>query len=123
MLQVFYMNVAKVDRHVAMAIHICRKRLFKMFHLFFLTYVANVFIWMLHMFHTYVANIFIWMLHMFFARAFQVFSDVFASVSHPCFKCFICLKTHVASVSSLAVSKVDRVLLLWTHLPQFGRRK
>jgi hypothetical protein len=47
MLQVFYVDVAKVDRHVAyvaMAIHVCCKRLFKMFHLFFLTYVANVFI-------------------------------------------------------------------------------
>jgi hypothetical protein len=38
MLQVFRIDVAKVDRdiaYVAMAIHICCKRLFQMFHLFF----------------------------------------------------------------------------------------
>jgi hypothetical protein len=31
---------------------------------------------------------------------FQVFSGVFASVLDACFKCFICLQTHVANVSS-----------------------
>jgi hypothetical protein len=58
MLQVFRMDIAKVDRnvaYVAMAVHVCYKRLFPMFHLFFQTYVASVFIWMLHMFHTYLA--------------------------------------------------------------------
>jgi hypothetical protein len=35
-----------------------------------------------------------------FAMAFQVFSGVFASVLDPCFKCFICLQTHFANVSS-----------------------
>jgi hypothetical protein len=37
-LQVLRMDVAKVDRDVAdvaIAIHVCCKRLFKMFHLFF----------------------------------------------------------------------------------------
>ena len=46
MLQVFYIDVAKVDRnvaHVAMAIHVCSKCLFKIFHLF-QTYVASAFI-------------------------------------------------------------------------------
>jgi hypothetical protein len=55
---VFRMDIAKVDRnvaYVAMAVHVCYKRLFPMFHLFFQTYVASVFIWMLHMFHTYLA--------------------------------------------------------------------
>ena len=37
----------------------------EMFHLFFQTYVASVFIWMLHMIHTYVCKYFISMLHMF----------------------------------------------------------
>jgi hypothetical protein len=60
---------------------------------------------------------------MLFAMAFQGFPDVFVSVSHPCFKCFICLKTYIVNVSSLVVSKVDRVLLLGTHLPQSGRGK
>jgi hypothetical protein len=38
MLQLFDMDVAKIDRdvaYVAMAIHICCKRLFQMFYLFF----------------------------------------------------------------------------------------
>jgi hypothetical protein len=43
--------------YVATVAHVCCKRLFPMFHLFFQTYVASVFIWMLHMFHTYVASI------------------------------------------------------------------
>jgi hypothetical protein len=43
MFQVFLMDVAKVDGDVAMAIYVCCKSLFKMFHLF-QTYVASVFI-------------------------------------------------------------------------------
>jgi hypothetical protein len=38
MLQVFYVDVAKVDwdiAYVAMTIHVCCKRLFQMVHLFF----------------------------------------------------------------------------------------
>jgi hypothetical protein len=57
---VFRMDVGKVDQdvaHVAMVVHVCCKRLFQMFYLFFWTYVASVFIWMLHMFHTYVASV------------------------------------------------------------------
>ena len=60
MLQVFYVDVAKVDRdvvYVAMIVHVCCKLLFPKFHQFFQTRVASVFIWMLHMFHTYVASV------------------------------------------------------------------
>ena len=60
MLQVFHMDVAKVNRdvsYVAMAIYVCCKRLFQMFHLFFQTYVASVFIWMLHIFYTYIVSV------------------------------------------------------------------
>jgi hypothetical protein len=38
MLQVFYMDVAKIYwdvAHVAMVVHICHKHLFQIFHLFF----------------------------------------------------------------------------------------
>jgi hypothetical protein len=69
MLQVFCMDVAKIDRdvtHVAMAIHVCCKRLFQMFYMCFSDVCCKCFFWMLHMFHTYVASVFIWMLHMFF---------------------------------------------------------
>jgi hypothetical protein len=55
------MDVEKVDQdvaYVAMVVHVCCKRLFQMFYLFFFwTYVASVFIWMLHMFHTYIASV------------------------------------------------------------------
>ena len=49
MLQVLYIDVAKVDQdaaHVVMAIHVCFKRMFQMFNLFQMN-VASVFIWML----------------------------------------------------------------------------
>ena len=42
----FHIDVTKVDRdiaNIAMAIHVCCKRIFQMFHLFFQTYVASVF--------------------------------------------------------------------------------
>jgi hypothetical protein len=81
----------------------------------FQTYVANVFIWMLHMFHTYVASILsgcCTCFYNYFSSVFQVFLQVF--------------HMHVSSVSfafrrmlkmfHLIVSKVDRVLLLGTHL-------
>jgi hypothetical protein len=38
MFQVFYIDIAKVDRgvaYVAMVVHLCCKRLFLIFHLFF----------------------------------------------------------------------------------------
>jgi hypothetical protein len=43
-------DVAKVDLDIiiAMAIHVCCKYIFRMFHLL-QTYVASAFIWMLHM--------------------------------------------------------------------------
>jgi hypothetical protein len=47
MLQVFYVDVTKLDRdvaYVAMVVHVFCKLLFLIFYLFFQTYVANVFI-------------------------------------------------------------------------------
>jgi hypothetical protein len=44
MLQLFYIDIAKIDQdvaHVAMAIHICFNCMFQMFHLF-QTYVVSV---------------------------------------------------------------------------------
>jgi hypothetical protein len=65
-----------------------------MFHLCFLMYVANVFIWMLHMFHTYVASVYIDVAYA--CNGFQVFFRCFfASVPKACLKCFICLQTYV----------------------------
>jgi hypothetical protein len=98
----FHLDVAKVDwdvAHVAMTIHACCKYMFQMFYLFFQTYVASMFIWMLHMFHMYVAIVLAGCC-IFFAMTFHVFSAVFASVSNVCFKCFICLQTFIANISS-----------------------
>jgi hypothetical protein len=53
--------------------------LFPMFHLFFQTYVSNVFIYMLHTFHTYVASVLSGCcicLQLFF-KCFHVFLHVF----------------------------------------------
>jgi hypothetical protein len=119
---VFHMDVAKIDRnvvYVAMAIHVCCKRLFQIFHMFFrrmlqvcLFVCCICFIHMLRVFYPDVAYVlyiccecFIRMLHMFS----NGFSSVFASISDACFKCFICLQTHIANVH-LDVSKVDQVL-------------
>jgi hypothetical protein len=120
MLQVLYIDVAKVDQgvaHVVTAIHVCFKCIFQMFHLF-QTYVASVlskccksksgcclymhvagicFKWFL-VFYTYVCKCFIWMLHI-FAMIFKYFFRCFASVSNTCFKCFICLLLYIATVA------------------------
>jgi hypothetical protein len=60
---VFHMDVVKVDRdvaHVVIAIHVCCKRLFEMFHLF-QTYVVSVLsvccICSTHMLQAYVPNV------------------------------------------------------------------
>ena len=85
----FHMDIAKVNRdvaYVAMVVHVCCKLLFPMFHIFFQTYVASVFIWMLHMFHTYVASVLFGCY-----VCFAMVSSVFASVTDTCFKCFIYL--------------------------------
>jgi hypothetical protein len=108
MLQVLYIDVAKVDRdvaHVVMAIHVCFKCMLQRFQLF-QTYIVSVlsrcyksrsgcciyvhvpsiffkyFICMLQVFHLDVAYV---------CNGFQMFSDVLTNVSDACFKCFICL--------------------------------
>jgi hypothetical protein len=117
MLQVLYIDVAKVDRdiaHVLMAIHVCFKCMLQMLHLF-QTYVASVlsrccksrfgcciymhvvsicfrcFIRMLQEFHLDAADV---------CNDFQVFSCVFASISDDCFKCFIYLLLYVVTIAS-----------------------
>jgi hypothetical protein len=95
---VFYAEVVKVDQNVAhavMIVHLCCKFLFPTFHLFFHTYVASMFIWMLHMFHTYVVNV--------LSRCCICFTMVFkcfSNASDAYFKCFICIQTYVTSAAS-----------------------
>jgi hypothetical protein len=75
MLQVFHMDVAKVDRdvaYVAMVVHLCCKHLLPMFHLFFRC-----------MLQEYLSRCFICFIHM-----LQVF---YLDVAYACngFKCFL----------------------------------
>jgi hypothetical protein len=103
--EVCFRGLLQIDWDVA-----CCKGLLPMFHLCFQTYVASVFIWMLHIFHTYVTYVLSGCcicLHW-----FQVFSGVY----------FQAFQNHVSSVSSafrctllllhLDVLKIDRVLHL-----------
>jgi hypothetical protein len=83
------MDVAKVDQdvaYVAMVVYIYCKLLSPMFHLFFQSYVARVFIWILHISHTYIASILSGCCVCSY-NGFKCFSDVFASVS----SIFICM--------------------------------
>ena len=74
----------------------------------FQTYVASVFIWMLHMFHAYVASILsgccvcVAMVFKCFSRVFASVSDAHSSVS----SVFFCM----LQVLDLDISKVYRVL-------------
>jgi hypothetical protein len=63
MLQVFHVDVPKVDldaSYVASLLDACCKRLFKMFHLFSNVCLQAFFIWMFHMFHTCYKSMFQW---------------------------------------------------------------
>jgi hypothetical protein len=91
MLQVFYLDVAKVDLDIA---YTCMLQ----------AYVFKCF----KVFHMYVCKCFICMLHM-FAMVFKCFSGVFASVSDACFKCFIYLFC-MLQLLHLNILKIDRVL-------------
>jgi hypothetical protein len=89
MLQVFHMSVVKVDRDVAMLYTYVCERLFPLFHLSFrhmlqvcLSGCCICFTHMLQVFYMDVAYV---------CNGFQMFSDVFASGSDTCFKCFIYL--------------------------------
>jgi hypothetical protein len=116
---VFHIDIAKVDRdvaYIAMAVHICCKLLFPIFDLFFQTYVAIVFIWMLHMFHTYVVSIYLYVRYV--LQWFQV------QVLHlsGCFKS----RSRIASSSSSSATSPRYLLLLLPapagHLNQRRRR-
>jgi len=103
-MQLFYMDVEKVDRDVAYAVSVseaCCKRLLKVF-LLFQTYVACVLILMLHIFHTYVTRvcskyfscfILFWSTQLFHSYdavsifIWQVFYLDIAYVSHICCNC------------------------------------
>jgi hypothetical protein len=98
-----------------MAIHVCFRCMFQMFHLFqtnvagvlsgccksrswcyIYMHIASICFKCFEVFHMYVCKCFIWMLHV-FAMILKCFSVTFASVSDA-FKCFIYLFLYVATV-------------------------
>jgi hypothetical protein len=79
--------------------------------IFFSTYVANVFIWMLHMFSYICCKCFIWMLHIFY-NGFKCFSGFFSSVSDACFNCFIVFR-RMFQLLHLNISKLGVCSLRW----------
>jgi hypothetical protein len=102
MLQVFHIDVTKVDRgvvYVASVLEACCKRLFKIFHLL-QTYVANVLNWMLHMFCTYVARVCSKCFSCFTLMLQCVFMLQVVSVSFGCCICF----THIFQVYVINIS-------------------
>jgi hypothetical protein len=92
MLQVFRMGVAKVDRDVAMVVHVCCKCLFPIFHLFF-RYMLQVCLFRYCICFTYTLQVF------------------YLDVAYVCnvFKCFICLLPYVTSVASRCFKSKCRV--------------
>jgi hypothetical protein len=94
MLQMFHLDVLKVDldvAHVAMAIHACFKCFIRFRH-------------MLQMFHFDISKVDLGAAH--------IAMDI-----HACFKCFVCFK-RMLQMFHLDISKVDLVLrmLLWLYM-------
>ena len=125
MLQMFHLNVSKVNlgvAHVAMAIHACFKcfiyfrRMFQIFHLD-VSKVDPVLLMLLWL-YTHVSSVssvsdvcckhFFWM---FQNRSWccTCCKWLYMHVSIACFKCFICLR-RMLQMFYLDVSKVDRAL-------------
>ena len=106
----FCIYIANVNRgivYVAMAVHVCCKRLFQLFHLFFQT-MLQVFLFRCCVCFTYMfASVLVRMLHMFC----NVFLSVFGSVLDAYFKCFIFLQTYITKVLS-RYFKIDQVYML-----------
>jgi hypothetical protein len=116
---VFYIDVAKVDwdvAHLAMAIHICLKCMYKIFYLF-RTYVASVsfgccksrcgcciYMQVFQVFSYICYMCFIWM----FAHVCNGYTRVFKFflMFYKCFSYF----EHMLQVFYLDIAKVDRVL-------------
>jgi hypothetical protein len=119
MLQVFQIDIVKVDRdiaYVAMVVHVCYKGLFQCF-ICVSDVCCKCFIWMLRMFHTYVASVscgccicFTYMLQIFHLDVAYVLQWLHTCFPDVCYKCFNCFWTYVASVFHLDVTKVDLVL-------------
>jgi hypothetical protein len=88
----------------------------------FQMHVANVFIWMLHMFHTYVASVLSGCC-VCFAMFFKCLLGVCASISDACFKCFICLQTYISNAVSGCFKSRSGVLHMLQPVAAAGGRE
>jgi hypothetical protein len=118
MLQLFYIDVAKVDwdvAYVAIVVHVCCKGLLPMFHLC-LSGCCICFTHMLHVFYLDVAYV---------CKGFEVFLGVFFKVSEACCKCaFQMFQTYVASVLSeccICCSRYTHMLQAYKYFIYFRR--
>jgi hypothetical protein len=96
---VFHTDVAKVDWDVAYVAMVVHQASIPNVLFIFQTYVASVFIWMLHMLYTYVASVSSGC-YVCLNGFSSVFKSFFASILDACFKCFIYILLYVASVTS-----------------------
>jgi hypothetical protein len=127
MLQLLYIDIAKVDpdnAHIVMTIQIRFKSMFQMFHLFKRMLQSVLFGCCKNRFgcciYMHVARIYFKCFHVclqvfyldaaYVAMVFKCFSGIFASISHSYFKCFIYLLLYIATIVHLDVLKEDRVL-------------
>jgi hypothetical protein len=108
MLQVFHTDVAKVDWGVAFVAmvytHMLQASVSNVSSVF-QTYVASVFIWMLHMFHIYVASV---------LSGCCVCFDMVSSVFQVFFTCVSSVSFYMLQVLHLDVLKVDLLLHMLT---------
>jgi hypothetical protein len=86
---VFHTDVAKLNRDVAMVVHVSCKLSFSMFHLFFSDICCKCV-------HLDVAYVFTHMMHVFYLDVAYVYNGFkcFCKFSDACFKCFICVGTN-----------------------------
>jgi hypothetical protein len=97
MLQVFHMNVAKVDVMLHMLQWLCTyvASFYCQCFICVFTHVASVFIWMLHMFHILIASVLygcyvcLQVFFMCFCKCFIRIFQMFHLSSDACFKCSI----------------------------------
>jgi hypothetical protein len=136
MLQVFHLDVAKIDRdiaHVSMTIHVCFKCKFQMLHLFFQTFAANVlfgccicFTRTLQVFYlgvAYVCNGFQLFCKCFscFIHMLQVFHLNFKSRSECCICCNVTHHTTTGCCSCLGAMHVHGGAKGWSTARQRAR--
>jgi hypothetical protein len=108
--------------YVAMVVHVCCKRLFLMFHLFFRRMLQACLSGCCNMFHTYVASVLFGccVCLQWFSRVFQVFLQVFRMHISSVLSIFF---LYVASVTSECFNSRSRYCTWYERRKQEGREQ